>query len=216
MHPFLKDIKRNLKLMEKLAKNRKAPVFFARKGFEDNPFWVLIFVVLSSRTKDEKTSEAVNNLIKKYGNEKTLAKADEEEVKKLIYGVGFYKTKASRIIKIAQYVSKKGVPSTFEELVKLKGVGRKTANVVLNILHKKAVIGVDTHVHRISNRLGLVKTKSPEQTEKELNKLIPEKYKSQLNETFVAFGQTVCKPKNPDCDSCPIKNLCNYKKSQEN
>ena len=210
MHKFLKNVEKNLSLMESLARKRKAPVFYARKGFENNKFWVLIFVLLSSRTKDETTSKAVKNLIKAYKNADALAKADVNEVENLIYGVGFYKTKAKRIIEIAKKLKGKKFPSSFEELIELPGVGRKTANVVLNILFKKSVIGVDTHVHRISNRIGLVNTKKPEETEKELTKLIPKKYRAKLNEVFVAYGQTICKPTKPLCSICPINYSCSY------
>ena len=214
MHDFLESLSENLEKMELLARSKSAPVFFARKGFEKNKFWVLIFVLLSSRTRDVVTSLAVKRLIEKYKDENGLAKANERDVEKLIYGVGFYRVKARRIIKVAKQLKGRNFPSSFEELMELEGVGRKTANVVLNILFKKPVIGVDTHVHRISNRLGIVKTSSPMETEEELMKIIPKKYRAKLNEVFVGYGQTICFPKNPDCSTCVIRKYCNYFKNK--
>ncbi len=214
MHPFLEKLKKNLKDMESLARQRKAPIFYAKKGFESSPFWLLIFVVLSSRTKDETTGKAVRNLINRFKTPEALANASPKEVEKLIYGVGFYKTKAPRLIKIAKHVVEKGLPKTFEELVKLPGVGRKTANVVLGEAFKKPVIGVDTHVHRISNRLGLVSTKTPEKTEEELKKIVPRSLRRKINKVFVAYGQTICKPKKPLCGECVVRDYCDFYKNK--
>ena len=199
-----------LKIMEEEGKKRKAPVL-TLKGFLKTPFQHLIFAVLSSRTRDEQTAKVAERLFKKIKTPEDLMNIPEEELEKLLYGVGFYRVKASRLKKIAHQLVKKynsEVPSNFSELVSLEGVGVKTANVVLAHAFGRDVIGVDTHVHRISNRLGIVKTKTPERTEKELLKVVPEGLRRRVNSSFVAFGQTVCRPIKPLCDECPLSNLC--------
>lgn len=153
--------------------------------FGKNPFKMLISTILSARTKDEVTLVRSKELFKVAPNFKTLNELSESEISKLIYPVGFYKTKAKYLknLNIAK------VPNNREELMKLSGVGRKTANLVLNRAFGIPAIAVDTHVHRICNALGWVKTKTPEQTEKELVKVIPEKYWPDLNRLFVSIGR---------------------------
>jgi endonuclease-3 len=181
------------------------------------PFSILIGTILSARTKDENTTKVVKRLFKEYKSAKALAKAKVKDVEKIIRSIGFYHVKAKRIVKVAsliitQYKGK--VPNDFEELLKLPGVGRKTANCVLVYGFEKPAIPVDTHVHRISNRLGLVKTKSPEDTEFELMKKIPKKYWLEINDTFVMYGQNICKPISPLCNVCKIKKMCKYYKAK--
>lgn len=181
------------------------------------PFSILIGTILSARTKDENTTKVVKRLFKEYKSAKALAKAKVKDVEKIIKSIGFYHVKTKRIIKVAsliitQYNGK--VPNDFEELLKLPGVGRKTANCVLVYGFEKPAIPVDTHVHRISNRLGLVKTKSPEDTEFELMKKIPKKYWLEINDTFVMYGQNICKPISPLCNVCKIKKMCKYYKAK--
>lgn len=181
------------------------------------PFSILIGTILSARTKDENTTKVVKRLFKEYKSAKALAKAKVKDVEKIIRSIGFYHVKAKRIVKVAsliitQYNGK--VPNDFEELLKLPGVGRKTANCVLVYGFEKPAIPVDTHVHRISNRLGLVKTKSPEDTEFELMKKIPKKYWLEINDTFVMYGQNICKPISPLCNVCKIKKMCKYYKAK--
>ncbi len=189
--------------MEKEAKERKAPVF-TLKGFV-TPFQHLIFAVLSSRTRDEQTAKAAKKLFEKVKGPEDLASMSVGKIEELIRGVGFYRVKAKRLKELADEVVKAGsVPDTFEELIKLPGVGRKTANVVLAHAFGKAAIGVDTHVHRVSNRMGLVKTKKPEETEEELKKLVPKELWVRINKAMVGFGQTVCKPVKPLCNECPF------------
>jgi len=135
----------------------------------------------------------------------------------LIKSVGFYHVKSKRIIEVAKLlISKYGgrVPSDIDELVEIPGVGRKTANCVLVYAFEQPAIPVDTHVHRISNRLGLVSTKMPEETEMELRKTIPKKFWLDINNTFVMYGQNICKPISPMCDICKIRNTCNYFKTK--
>jgi endonuclease-3 len=178
-----------------------------------NPFSILIGTILSARTKDENTAKVVKKLFSKYKSVHALAKAKVNDVEKLIKSIGFYHVKAKRIINVASIISsqyKGKVPNDFDELLKLPGVGRKTANCVLVYAFDIPAIPVDTHVHRISNRLGLVNTKTPEETEFELIKKIPKKYWLEINDTFLMYGQNICKPISPQCSVCKIKNICKY------
>ncbi|MCV0430687.1 endonuclease III [Nitrosopumilus sp.] len=179
------------------------------------PFSILIGTILSARTKDESTTKVVKALFSKYKNAKELANAKLKDVEKIIRPIGFYHVKSKRIIEVAKIIHSqfKGiVPDDLETLVKLPGVGRKTANCVLVYAYEKPAIPVDIHVHRISNRLGLVDTKTPEETEQELMKKIPKKFWIDINDTFVMYGQNICKPISPMCDVCKIKNICKFYK----
>ncbi len=183
----------------------------------EGPFSILIGTILSARTKDESTTKVVKKLFSRYRTPKALANAKVRDVEKLIKSIGFYHVKAKRIIEVARIIHsqyKGNVPENFEKLIELPGVGRKTANCVLVYAFDKPAIPVDTHVHRISNRLGLVDTKTPEETEFELMKKIPKKYWLQINDTFVMYGQNICKPISPLCNICKIKTKCNYYKSK--
>ena len=183
------------------------------------PFSILIGTILSARAKDEATSRIVKELFKVYKNSKQLANAKIKDVEKIIKSIGFYHVKAKRIIDVAKIIDSKyngTVPDDLEKLVELPGVGRKTANCVLVYAYEKPAIPVDIHVHRISNRLGLVQTKNPEETEFELMKLIPKKYWIDINDTFVMYGQNICKPISPMCNVCKITNSCKYYKTKKN
>ena len=180
---------------------------------ETGPFSILIGTILSARTKDETTTKIVKALFLKYKNAKELANAKIKDVEKIIKSIGFYHVKSKRIIEVAKIINTKykgQVPDNLETLVQLPGVGRKTANCVLVYAYEKPAIPVDIHVHRISNRLGLVDTKNPENTEQELMKKIKKKYWLDINDTFVMFGQNICKPISPMCDVCKIKKNCKY------
>jgi len=155
--------------------------------FGKNPYKTLISTILSARTKDELTLKVSKKLFQKAPDLKTLKRLTQGEIQKLIYPVGFYKTKAKHLKRLSEMISK--VPNTREELIKLPGVGRKTANLVLNRAFNIPAIAVDTHVHRISNLLVWVKTKTPETTEKELIKILPKKYWPETNRLFVSIGQ---------------------------
>ena len=184
----------------------------------EGPFSILIGTILSARTRDENTTKVMKNLLSHYKSPKALSSAKVKEVEKIIKPIGFYHVKAKRIIKVASIINSQyggNVPDDFEKLVELPGVGRKTANCVLVYAFDKPAIPVDTHVHRISNRLGLVRTKAPEDTEKELMKKIPKKYWLEINDTFVMYGQNICKPISPMCNVCKIKRKCNYYKSKK-
>ena len=203
-------LERILELMEKSAKKMNAPVFeFKFK----KPFDILVAAVLSTRTKDEITLKAVTRLLSRFKTVDAISNADVKEIANLIYPVGFYREKAKKLKKLAKILKKKyksKVPRKKASLLKLPGVGEKVANVVLANAFGEDVIAVDTHVHRIANRLGLVNTKSIRETEKVLNKIIPRTLRKRLNKIFVAYGQTICLPKNPKCDICSIKKWCKY------
>ncbi|HIH99469.1 MAG TPA: endonuclease III [Nitrosopumilus sp.] len=184
---------------------------------ETGPFSILIGTILSARTKDETTTKAVKALFLKYKNPEDLSNAKIKDVEKIIRSIGFFHVKSKRIIEVAKIIHEKykdKVPEDLDTLVQLPGVGRKTANCVLVYAFEKPAIPVDIHVHRISNRLGLVNTKNPEETEQELMKKIDKKYWIDINDTFVMYGQNICKPISPMCDVCKIKKSCKYYKTK--
>ena len=181
------------------------------------PFSILIGTILSARTKDENTTKVVKILFSRYKNAKALANAKVKDVEKIIRSIGFYHVKSKRIIEVAKIIDSKykgKVPDNLDRLVELPGVGRKTANCVLVYAFEKPAIPVDIHVHRISNRLGLVKTRTPEETEQELMKKIPKKYWIEINDTFVMYGQNICKPISPMCSVCKIRETCEFYKTK--
>jgi len=195
----------------------KPPRLTALKELQEeesgDPLQILIGTILSARTRDENTTVAVRNLFTKYKTVEQLANANTKQIEKLIKSTGFYHVKAKRIKDVAnmliqQYAGR--VPDNIDELLSLPGVGRKTANCVLVYAFNKPAVPVDTHVHRISNRLGLVETKTPEQTELELTSKIDKKYWTKINDTFVMFGQNICRPVGPLCEHCLLKRSCKY------
>lgn len=187
---------------------------------EDNdPFKILIGTILSARSRDENTSKIVRKLFQKYKNARELANADLNDIKSIIHSIGFYNTKAERIKQVSKIIVEKFqgiVPNEAEDLLELPGVGRKTANCVLVYAFNKPAIPVDIHVHRISNRIGIVKTQNPKKTEEELIKIIDRKYWLVLNNTFVRYGQNICLPIRPKCEICSLKCICNYYMNQKN
>ncbi|MCH7504566.1 endonuclease III [PVC group bacterium] len=175
------------------------------------PFQMLIATILSARAKDEVTLPVSKELFKKYGTPKTLANADSRIVKNIIKKIGFYNTKTKAIIATANKIQDDfhgHVPETLDQLMSLPGVGRKVANCVLVYAFGKNAIPVDTHVHRISNRLGWAKTKTPDQTERRLEAIIPRKYWPLVNETLVKYGKTICAPISPFCSKCTVAVSC--------
>jgi endonuclease-3 len=213
----LKKIKRILDGMISTMDSVKPPRMTAlrelREAENGSPLSILIGTILSARTRDESTSAVVRELFSKYKTARSLAKAKLPDVEKIIKRTGFYHVKAKRIIEVASIIDSKysgTVPNTMEELLTLPGVGRKTANCVLVYAFDQPAIPVDTHVHRISNRLGMVQTKTPEETEIELMKKIPREHWIRINDTFVMYGQNICKPISPMCSVCQIKKDCDY------
>ncbi|MBM4241127.1 MAG: endonuclease III [Euryarchaeota archaeon] len=180
--------------------------------FEDrDPYRVLIRTILSQRTRDENTDEASAMLFSKYNTPEDIANADLQDLQKLIKKAGFFRVKSQRIKEVSQIIIDEFhgvVPDNIDLLLKLPGVGRKTANCVLVYGFNKPAIPVDVHVHRISNRIGLVNTKHPEQTEVELMKIVPKDLWLDLNDLFVQFGQDLCRPIGPRHEECPINELC--------
>lgn len=201
-------------LLKRKLKNYKSPVLSKKKWnlVKQTPFTSLISCILSLRTKDEITEQASIRLLRDYGTPEKIIELSEEKIQSLIYPVGFYKTKSKRIKEISKTIIERysgKVPNDFDELMKLKGVGRKTANIVMVYGHKRhGYLPIDTHCHRIPNRLGWIKTKTPEETELELKKILPIKYWDDFNDMFVQFGQTICLPISPFCSKCPIERYC--------
>lgn len=176
-----------------------------------DPFLVLICCILSLRTNDKTTYPCSMRMLALGKTPNDFAKIDIETLAEAIYPVGFYKNKAKQIIELSKILVEKynsKVPNSIEELIKFKGVGRKTANLVLAKGFNLPAICVDVHVHRISNRLGYIKTKNPEETEFKLREILPKKYWIDFNTLFVTHGQNVCKPINPKCEICSIKDYC--------
>jgi endonuclease-3 len=176
-----------------------------------DPYTILISTILSARTKDENTKQATTSLFSKYKTPQEIADARVEDLERLVYKAGFYRVKAARIKEVSRIIVDDyggKVPQDYEELKNLPGVGSKTANCVLVYAFKIPAIPVDTHVHRISNRLRWVLTKNPEQTEKKLQQIIPKGEWIRINRLLVRFGQEICVPINPKCDICPITNNC--------
>jgi endonuclease-3 len=178
---------------------------------ERNPFKVLISTVLSLRTKDAVTAEATRRLFAKAQTPKSIILLSERTIEQLIYPVGFYKTKAKAIRNICRKLLDEfdgKVPDDLDTLLTFPGVGRKTANLVLTLGHGKHAMCVDTHVHRISNRWGYVKTKNPEETEYALRAQLPRRYWMEYNDLLVSFGQHLCVPVSPKCSACPMRKYC--------
>ena len=206
--------------MEKILHDKKPYRYTALKQLQaeesGDPFKILIGTILSSRTRDENTTKVVKTLFKRFRNAKELAEGNIEEVKQIVHSIGFYNVKAKRIIEVSQLIVERfdgKVPNSIEKLLELPGVGRKTANCVLVYGFNIPAIPVDIHVHRISNRIGLVNTKTPEKTEIELSNIIDRRYWLKLNSTFVMYGQNVCLPVTPNCKLCKLKKICKFYRS---
>lgn len=202
--------KKNMVKIISILKN-KSEVSMLGSYTRNSPFYILISTVLSARNKDEMTIIATRKLFSKYKTPKQIAEAPLKKLEPLIKQSGFYKTKAKRIKEISKILLEKykgKVPSDFDKLIELPGVGRKTAGCVMVYAFNKAAIPVDTHVHRISNRLGWVKTKTREQTEQALMKIIPKRYWLDVNEVLVIHGQTTCTPISPFCSKCSVRKYC--------
>ncbi|MDD4352417.1 MAG: endonuclease III [Candidatus Gracilibacteria bacterium] len=208
------DINKVLCKLEEYLKDKHPPVIdlLASKGAD--PFKILVATLLSARTKDQVTTAVVRRLFAKIKNPKELAKLPVKQIEKLIYPVGFYRTKARHLRELAIMLCRGArfcaptVPDTLNDLVKLPGVGRKTANLVLGLAFGKPAICVDTHVHRITNRLGYVRTKSPAETEQILKSKLPKRWWIRINFLLVSHGQMTCTPISPKCSTCPIAQEC--------
>jgi len=204
-------IRKIVEILREEKKNWKVPIVTLMSQTEKDPFKILIATVLSLRTKDEVTAEASKRLFSVADTPEKLSKLPEKEIEKLIYPVGFYRRKAKTVKEIARIIADEyngKVPSDIDELLKLPGVGRKTANLVVTLGYGKPGICVDTHVHRITNRFGYVKTKTPEETEMILRKKLPKEFWIEINDLLVSLGQHICHPVSPKCSLCPVSKYC--------
>jgi endonuclease III len=209
-----------ISLMQSTLRNNNLVRATALKNLQTqedgDPYKILIGTILSARTRDETTTNVIKMLFSKFKNPEELSRANLKEIKELIQKIGFYNVKAARIKEVSKILVEKynsKVPPNLEDLLSFPGVGRKTANCVLVYGFRKPAIPVDVHVHRISNRIGIVNTKKPEETEILLQKSIDRKYWIAVNETFVVFGQNICLPIKPKCNVCRLTKLCKYYKN---
>jgi len=205
------DIVKIINVLKRKLEVWEFPIVSSLAEEKHTPFQILISTLLSLRTKDETTAVACKKLFDLASTPEEMLKLSEEKIIQAIYPVGFYRNKTKTILHICReligrYQSK--VPDTTEELLTLKGVGRKTANLVAALGYNKEEICVDTHVHRISNRLGFVKTKTPEETEYALRGKLPKKDWSVYNTLMVAHGKNICRPISPFCSRCPVSTYC--------
>lgn len=217
MNIILKSMDRVLRREKKLQ--RLTALRSLQMEEQDDPFKILIGTILSARTRDENTTKVIRKLFTRFRTPHDIASADIEEIKKLIRSIGFYNVKAERIKQVSQIIMSRfdgQVPDDIDSLLGLPGVGRKTANCVLVYAFNKPAIPVDVHVHRISNRLGVVNTKTVKQTEIELNRIVNRRQWTRVNNTFVMYGQNVCLPIRPKCEICDLKGMCKYYKYGRN
>ena len=197
--------------LRKAASSWSAPVVTQMASLSRDPYQVLIACLLSLRTKDETTGPAARRLFALADTPQRMLTLSSRQIEQAIYPVGFYKTKAQTVLDISRTLMTKydgHVPADLDELLTLKGVGRKTANLVITQGFQKPGICVDTHVHRISNRWGYVQTKTPDETEMALRGKLPQQYWIEINDLLVAMGQTICHPTSPKCSVCPIERYC--------
>lgn len=206
-----------ISLMQSTLRNNNLVRATALKNLQTqedgDPYKILIGTILSARTRDETTTNVIKILFSKFKNPEELSRANLKEIKELIQKIGFYNVKAARIKEVSKILVEKynsKVPPNLEDLLSFPGVGRKTANCVLVYGFRKPAIPVDVHVHRISNRIGIVNTKKPEETEIVLQKSIDRRHWIAVNETFVVFGQNICLPIKPKCNVCRLTKLCKY------
>ena len=204
INKIMQTLKKHFDCKERTTLNRM------RKN-KENAFKILISCLLSLRARDENTEKVSQKLFEIADTPKEILKLPIKRLEKIIYSSGHYKKKARVLKSVSKIILEKyngKVPKTREELMSIKGVGPKTANIVLSFAFNQDVLPIDTHCHRIPNRLGWLKTKKPEQTEKELEKILPKKYWKEFNGIFVLFGKTICQPVSPKCSICPIRKYC--------
>jgi endonuclease-3 len=206
-----KEIHEAIEILSGAISKWKAPAVTIVSQREGNPFKVLISCILSLRTQDRTTAAASDRLFELADTPCEMVRLTPETIEKAIYPVGFYRNKTANILDICRTLNENydgKVPDDIDELLTFKGVGRKTANLVVTLGFGKPGICVDTHVHRICNRWGYVSTKSPEETELALRKKLPKKYWLIFNDLLVTFGQNQCTPVSPRCSTCPLFHLC--------
>lgn len=192
---------------------REYPDLEMRATFGDQPYRMLVAVMLSARSKDKITIPVAKRLFKEAGSAREMVKVPIGRIEEILRPIGFYRNKAKYVRELSKAIVKEHggtVPKTREELMGLPGVGRKTTNVIMSQVYGEDAVAVDTHVHRISNRLGWVKTEKPEETEPELEKVVDRKFWSDVNIVMVNHGQKICLPVKPKCEICPIRTWCEY------
>lgn len=212
-----KDVVKIIKLARKQVRGKKAVLTEIGEKTSD-PFKVLISCILSLRTRDAVTEKASERLFSIANNPYDMMKLRTEKIRSAIYPVSFYKTKAQRIKNMCKEIVEKydgKVPESMDKLLEFKGVGRKTANIVVVYGFGKPAMPVDTHVHRITNRLGIAETRNAEETEQALRKRVPRRFWMDFNDIFVTFGQNVCLPRKPKCGECLLTRYCEYYKDQK-
>jgi endonuclease III len=210
-HNRAADIRMIVETLRREVASLEVPIVTEISRRRRDPFDVLISTVLSLRTKDQVTREAATKLLARAQSPEAMLRVPEQEIAQLIFPVGFYKTKAKNILEICRDLLDRfhgKVPEDLDTLLTLKGVGRKTANLVVTLGFGKPGICVDTHVHRLSNRLGYVKTKTAEQTEAALREKLPLEYWIEYNDLLVTWGQNICRPISPFCSRCAIQSYC--------
>jgi len=201
------QIKKTLEILNRTFPTATTTLNKMRNKF--SPFEMLIACLLSLRAKDETTSPISEELFKVANTPEKIIKLPIKKLEKIIFSTGHYHKKAEIVKSVSREIKKLGyVPNTFEELIKIKHIGPKTANIVLAFSFNKEVIPIDVHCHRIPNRLGWIKTNKPEETQVELMKIVPKKYWSNFNSVFVQFGREICLPLKPHCSTCPVKKYC--------
>jgi len=206
-----REIHQAVRILRREVPKWETPVVTLMAETYESPFRVLISCILSLRTQDATTAKASHRLFAVADSPQAMVKLTAKKIAKLIYPVGFYKTKALNILEMCQTMIDQydgRVPDEIDELLKFKGVGRKTANLVVTLGYNKPGICVDTHVHRISNRWGYIKTATPEKTEIALRAKLPNRYWIEYNNLLVNFGQHLCRPISPLCSECPVKKYC--------
>jgi endonuclease-3 len=206
-----REIHAAVRLLRREAPQWQTPVVTLIAETSDSPFKVLISCILSLRTQDSTTAQASRRLFALADSPETMVRLSAKKIEQVIFPVGFYRTKAKTILEICRILNENyrgRVPDEIEELIKFKGVGRKTANLVVTLGYNKPGICVDTHVHRISNRWGYIKTATPEKTEVALRQKLPKQYWIEYNDLLVSFGQQVCRPISPLCSQCPVAKYC--------
>lgn len=213
------DIEEVISLLKREYKKYKQPIVSRIKEISKDPYKILISTIISLRTKDAVTETASIKLFGLASTPSEMIKLKAKQIEKAIYPAGFYRNKALSIIEVSKKIIEKHrgrVPDNLEELLQLKGVGRKTANLVLSLGYNIPAICVDTHVHRISNRLKVVRTKTPEETEYALMKILKKKDWIIYNDILVTWGQNICRPVNPKCVNCVLNDICKLGKDKKN
>ena len=206
----MKNIEKVFSYFDKLHPNPKCALNFS------NNFELIVAVVLSAQCTDERVNSVTKNLFPVANTPEKMLELGQDKLKEIIYPCGFYNNKSKAIINLSKDIIEKFngvVPNTFEDLISLQGVGRKTANVVISVAFGGQTIAVDTHVHRISKRLGLTKNNStPEQCEQDLLKVVPMNRRSKFHHQAIWFGRLTCKAKAPQCEDCQLRQICKYKR----